>query len=161
VLRKQFFLVCLLFLAAIDAAGAQAVARQDSADIALSKRWGTWSAANSNGRTFTGTWTGVPDASGAVTGTWTLSDAQGKAVMNGGWSAAKAPAQWSGAWRARIAGRSEEFSGTWTASTDLKGDARISDLFGKAVQAAVSGTWRAGNQSGAWSIRTGKGEGSP
>src|SRR4249920_668285 len=77
---KIVSLVGLLFLAAIDASGAQAVARQDTADYALSKRWGTWSAANSNGRTFIGTWTAVPDTSGAVTGTWTLSDAQGKTV---------------------------------------------------------------------------------
>lgn len=158
---KIVSLVGLLFLAAIDASGAQAVVRQDTADYALSKRWGTWSAANSNGRTFIGTWTAVPDSSGAVTGTWTLSDAQGKTVANGGWSAAKAPAQWIGAWRARVLGRTDEYSGTWSAGVDLKGDARISDLFEKAAQAAVSGTWRAGTQSGAWSIRTGKREGSP
>ena len=79
-LRKHFVLVCLLFLAAIDVSSAQTVARPDTADIARSKRWGTWSAANTSGRTLTGTWTAVPDSSGAVTGTWTVVDPQGRAV---------------------------------------------------------------------------------
>lgn len=160
-LRKHFVLACLLFLPAIDVSGAQAVARPDTADLARSKRWGTWSAANTSGRTLTGTWTAVPDSSGAVIGTWTVVDPQGRTSLNGGWSAAKAPAQWTGAWRARVAGRSDEYSGTWTASTDLKGETRISDLFEKAVLDALGGTWRGGSASGAWSIRTAKLDGPP
>lgn len=156
VLRKHFILVCLLFLAASDVSAAQTAARPDTADIARSKRSGTWSAANAAGTTLTGMWTATPDASGAVIGTWTVVDPQGRTVLSGGWSAAKAPAQWTGAWRARVVGRTDEYSGTWSASTDLKGEARIADLFEKAVQAAVGGTWRGGSASGAWSIRTAK-----
>jgi hypothetical protein len=148
------FLLSLLFLSAIDASGAQAVARQDTAGDAQSSQSGTWSAKNSSGLTLMGTWTAVPDPkSGAVTGTWTLFDAQGRTVVGGGWSAAKAAAQWTGAWRAVISGRDGEYSGTWTAGVDLKPDARLVDLFEKAVQSVVSGTWRTSGQSGAWSIR--------
>jgi len=153
--RAASSLIWLLLLTGVQATGAQVAARQDTVGIVQSKRWGTWSAKNANGRTFMGTWTAVPDsASGAVTGTWTLADAQGKTVINGGWSAAKSPTQWTGAWRAIVAGQSGEYSGTWTTSVDLKPDARIADLFEKAVQAAVSGGWRTGTESGAWSIRS-------
>jgi hypothetical protein len=101
-----------------------------------------------------GTWTAVPNpTSGTVTGTWTLADAQGRTVAGGAWSAAKSPARWTGAWRAVISGRDGEYSGTWTSGVDLKADARFVDLFEKAVRSVVSGNWRAGRQSGAWSIR--------
>jgi hypothetical protein len=154
VLRKQFFLLCLLFLAAIDLSGAQAVARQGASGNAPSNSSGTWSARSRSGLTLGGTWTAVSDsATGTVTGTWTLVDAQGKTLADGGWSAAKSPDRWTGAWRAVVSGREGEYSGTWTASVDLKADARLADLFEKAVQTVVSGTWRAGSQSGAWSIR--------
>jgi hypothetical protein len=52
-----------------------------------------------------------------------------------------------------MAGRRGEYSGTWTAGVDLDVDASFVDLFEKAVRTAVSGTWRAGSRSGAWSIR--------
>ena len=157
-LRKCFLLVCLLLIARIDASGAQSAV----ADSVQGKRWGTWSAATSTGRTVMGTWTANPDSTGrAVTGTWTLSDGQGRAVMTGGWSAAKAPTQWNGAWRANAVGRTEEYSGTWTSSVDLKGDATFAELFEKAAQSVVSGNWRAGTQSGAWSIRAAKRDGTP
>ena len=162
VYRRLFLLVSLLSLAAIDASSAQAPARQEGADTTRLKRSGTWSAANSAGRTFIGTWTGTPDSTGlAVTGTWALLDAQGNTVINGGWSAAKAPTKWNGAWRARVVGRTEEYSGTWTSSVDLKGDALFAEFLEKAVASIVSGTWRAGPQSGAWSIRAAKRAGSP
>ena len=160
--RKSFFLLCLLLLLTFDASGAQAVAPQDSTKRALSNLSGTWSARTSSGVPFLGTWTATPDTTtGAVTGSWTLVDSQGRRVAYGGWSAAKAPTQWNGAWRAIIAGRAGEYSGTWTASIDLKGEARFIELFEKAIQAVMSGTWRAGQQSGAWSIRTSKGDGTP
>lgn len=156
-LRKPLLLVCLLFLAAIDASGAQAVARQGASGNAPGNPSGTWSARSSSGLTLMGTWTAVPDsATGTVTGTWTLIDAQGKTLADGGWSAAKSPDRWTGAWRAVISGREGEYSGTWTASVDLKPGARFVDLFEKAAQAVVGGTWRAGKQSGAWSIRASK-----
>lgn len=161
-LRKPLFLVCLLFLTGIDVSGAQAVVRQDSAGNAQSNRSGTWSAASSKGLTLMGSWTALPDStSGTVTGTWTLVDAQGRAIAAGAWSAAKSPTRWTGAWRAVMSGRDGEYSGTWTAGVDLKADARFADLFEKAVQSVVSGNWRAGRQSGAWSIRASKRAGTP
>ena len=161
-LRNRFCLLGLLFLAVSDVSGAQAAGRQDTAGNARSNRSGTWSARTSSGPTLMGTWTAVPGpTAGTVTGTWALVDAQGKTVAEGAWSAAKSPAQWTGAWRAVISGRDGEYSGTWTAGVDLKGDAQFGDLFEKAAQTVVSGTWRAGAQSGAWSIRTSKREGRP
>ena len=153
-LRRPFFLLCLLFLGAIDVSGAQAVVRQGAAGNTRSDRSGTWSATTSGGRTLMGTWTVVPDpTSGTVTGTWTLVDAQGRTAADGGWSAAESPARWAGAWRAVVSGRNGEYSGTWTTDVDLKVDAPFVDLFEKAVQTVVSGNWRAGRRSGAWSIR--------
>ena len=160
-LRKSF-LPCLLLLAAVDVSGGPAVLRQDAAGNAQGNPSGSWSARTSRGLTLMGTWTAVPDStSGTVTGTWTLVDAQGTPVANGSWSAAKSPARWTGAWRAVVAGRDGEYSGTWSADVDLKVDAPFVDLFAVAVQTVVSGNWRAGSQSGAWSIRTFKREGGP
>jgi len=162
--RRQFrpFLhACLLLLATVDVSGGQAPARQDTARTAPSNtRSGTWAARTSNGVTLMGTWTAIPDsASGTVTGTWQLADAQGNPVATGAWSAAKSPARWTGAWRAVVAGRDGEFAGTWTSVADLDADASFADLFEKAVQVIVSGNWRAGTRSGAWSIRAAKSEG--
>ena len=155
--RKPSFLACLLFLLTAGVCRAQAVARPDSAVRAASARSGSWSATNRGGLTLAGAWTAVPDTmKGTVTGTWTLVDAQGKTLAGGAWSAARSPTRWTGAWRAAIAGRAGEYSGTWTARVDLKPKARFADLFEKAIDAVVSGTWRAGSGSGAWSIRTSK-----
>jgi len=151
--RKPLFLLCLLFLVAVDGSGAQAVVLQGTAGNGQSTQLNTWSARSSTGLTLMGTWTAVPDpTSGTVTGTWTLIDAQGRTVTGGGWSAAKSPAGWTGAWRAAIGDRAE-YSGTWSAGVHLKADARFADLFEKAVQSVVSGNWRVGRHSGAWSIR--------
>lgn len=159
--RTRLFSACLLFLAAIGASGAQAVARQDTTNT-RNNRWGNWSATNGSGATLTGTWTAIQDSTtGTVTGTWTLADAQGKTVAGGGWSAAKSPTEWTGAWRAVVSGRDGEYSGTWSSGVDLKKDAQFADLFEKAAQSVVSGAWRMGNRSGAWSIRTAKREGVP
>jgi hypothetical protein len=148
------FLFGGLFLAAVDASHAQAGVRLDTARNAPSKREGSWSAATSNGQTLMGTWTAVLDPTGTVTGTWALEDAQGNARAAGAWSAAKSPQEWTGAWRAVISGRDGEYSGTWTAAVGGKPDTPLADLFEKALQAVVSGTWRVGGRSGAWSIRT-------
>ena len=109
-----------------------------------------------------GTWTAIPDTTNrTVTGQWTLTNAQGKAVATGAWSAAKSPEGWTGGWRAVVAGRAGEYSGTWTAAGDLKVDGSFVDLFEKAVETVASGEWRAGGRSGAWSIRARKKEGGP
>jgi hypothetical protein len=93
-----------------------------------------------------------------VTGTWTLVDTQGRVVMRGTWSAAKAVSGWTGAWRALVEGRQGEYSGTWAATIDLKPGARLADMFAKAVETAVSGTFRTRGVSGSWTIRASSGQ---
>ena len=155
--RKLSFLFLLLFLIAANVSRAQAAARQDSAAQTQNNRTGAWTATTSSGAPLAGMWTALLDTiHGTVTGTWTLVDAQGKTLAGGAWSAARSPTRWTGAWRAAIAGTAGEYSGTWTARVDLKPNARFADLFQKAIEAVVSGTWRAGTGSGAWSIRTSK-----
>jgi hypothetical protein len=154
VIGKGLFLLGALLLAAVDASRAQAVVRPDTAGNAPNKREGSWSAATRDGLTLMGTWTAILDPTGTVTGTWALVDAQGNARAVGGWSAAKSPERWTGGWRAVVSGRAGEYSGTWTAAVEGKPDARLADLFEKAVQTIVSGDWRVVERSGAWSIRT-------
>jgi hypothetical protein len=99
-----------------------------------------------------GTWTAVVDtAAGTVTGSWTLGDAQGRPVAGGGWSAAKTPGRWGGAWRSAVTGGGQ-YAGTWTANS-LRAKAPFDALFEQAMRAAVGGAWRAGGRSGAWSVR--------
>lgn len=118
------------------------------------RRVNTWAARSSTGLTLGGTWTASEDEkTGAVTGTWTLLDGQGRTVAAGAWSATKSPTGWAGNWRAAAAGKPGEYSGTWSARADLKPNAKFADLFAKAVETAVSGTWRAGRQSGSWTIQ--------
>ena len=115
---------------------------------------GQWSARSSTGVTVGGTWTAVPDAnSGTVTGTWTLVDAQGKTLASGGWSASKSPDEWFGNWRAVNFGNDAEYTGTWRSDVKLKTNLGFAELFEKAVQSAVSGSWRTRGYSGTWSIR--------
>lgn len=117
-------------------------------------RANTWTARSSTGRIFAGTWTATEDAkTGAVTGTWTLLDAQGRVGARGGWSAAKSASGWQGSWRAVAVGRTGEYSGRWTAKVELKPGAKLIDLFSRAVEAAVSGTWQVDRQSGTWTIQ--------
>jgi len=150
-IQRRLFAFCLLLLAAVDL-GAQSAA-QDTTN----KRWGTWAATNAAGRTFSGTWTAIPDSTGkAVTGTWTLGDGQGKTIASGGWSAAKAPTQWNGAWRALDYNSKLEGSGTWSTPVDLAGATTFRELFEKAAQNALNGDWRGAGSSGAWSIRAAK-----
>ena len=145
---KSIFLLCLLFFVAVDRSGAQAVVPQNTSP-------NLWSARNSNGQMFGGTWTAEPDAkTGTVTGTWTLVDAQGRTLANGGWSASKSPDGWVGLWRAaNFGGTEHEFSGSWRSTVELKATAGFAGLFEEAVRSLVSGSWRMGNHSGAWSIR--------
>lgn len=147
-LQKSFFLLCLVFFVSVGSAGAQAVVPPATSP-------NLWSARNSNGQTFGGTWTAVPDPkTETVTGTWTLVDAQGRTLADGGWSASKSPDGWTGNWRAaNFGGTEHEFAGSWRAVVDLKATVGFDKLFEKAVESAVSGTWRMGGHSGAWSIR--------
>jgi hypothetical protein len=148
-------LVACLILATAYAADAGGQARGNLGGIGVN----TWAARSSTGLTLGGTWTATEDAkTGAVTGTWTLVDTRGRAVRRGAWSAAKAASGWTGSWRAVAEGRQGEYSGTWTASADLKPGARFADMFAKAVETAVSGTFRAGRVSGSWTIRASGGQ---
>jgi hypothetical protein len=145
---KSLLVACLILTAAY-AAGAGEQARGNLGGTGVN----TWAARSSTGLTLGGTWTATEDAkTGAVTGTWTLLDTQGRIVRRGAWSAAKSASGWAGNWRAIAEGRSGEYSGTWTASVGLKPGARFADLFAKALEAAVSGTFRAGGVSGSWTI---------
>ena len=118
------------------------------------QRVNTWAARSSDGLTMGGTWTVIEHLkTGGVTGTWTLLDAQGRTVASGGWSAAKSTAGWTGSWRAAAAGQRGEYTGTWTAKVGLKPGGGFADLFATAIETAVSGTWRAGPRSGAWTIQ--------
>ena len=152
-LAKRSVLVGVLVVAASGTSRAQAV-RADTASNVSSYRNGSWSARTSSGRPLMGTWTAVLDTAGTVTGTWTLIDAKGNTMVEGAWSAAKSLDRWTGAWRAVVAGRQGEFSGTWTANINDKSSTRFSDLFEQALRAVVSGNWRMAQHSGAWSVRT-------
>ena len=151
--RKPLLILCLLFLCRLDGLGVPVGVRPDGTADGQSRLSNTWSARSSTGRTLAGRWDAVVDPqSGSVTGSWTLDDAKGKAVAGGGWSAAKSAGRWTGTWRSVLSGSPTEYSGTWDADVDLKPTAGFADLF----KAAVSGNWRAGRQSGAWSIRVAK-----
>ena len=144
----------LFLLIALGAVTASLSAEQDATGTARRAVPNTWAATSSSGLKLAGAWTATEDQkTGTVTGTWTVFDGQGRTVASGAWSAAKSPTGWSGSWRAAAAGRPGEYSGTWAARVDIKGSARFSDLFAKAIETVVSGTWRAGGQSGAWSIQ--------
>ena len=155
--RNAFLYLCLLCLGTINLADAQVAARQDSAASAANNQSGTWTATTGNGLPLRGTWTAVFEpTSRTVTGGWVALDQQGSTLAQGGWSASKSGTQWIGAWRAAMAGRNGEYSGTWSTGVDLKGDGTFLDLFEKAAQAVVSGVWRSGNLSGPWAIRAAK-----
>ena len=150
--RTPLLVISLLFFVAIEGWRAHAAVPQGTAGRETAR--GSWSASNRAGLTLGGTWTATPDPkTGAVTGTWTLIDEKGTIVRRGAWSAAKSPKGWTGAWRAAVSGSKGEYAGTWSADVDLEPDVRFADLFELAVKTVVSGAWRAGRQSGAWSIR--------
>ena len=131
-----------------------AAAEPQAPSVLGRQRVNTWAARSSDGLMVGGTWTVIESLkTGGVTGTWTLLDAQGRMVATGGWSAAKSNTGWTGSWRAAATGQRGEYMGTWTAKVDLKPGGGFADLFAKAVEAAVSGTWRAGPRSGAWTIQ--------
>jgi hypothetical protein len=142
--------VFLILTAALHGAPAD----QQTSSALGQRRVNTWAARSSTGVTLGGTWTVVEHLkTGGVTGTWTLLDAQGRAVASGGWSAAKSTTGWTGSWRAAATGQRGEYAGTWSAKVDLKPADGFADLFTKAAEAALSGTWRSGSRSGAWTIQ--------
>ena len=150
---RQMSLLRLLSIVAAALLATGAAPLQD-ASARLGRGPNTWSARSASGLTLQGTWTAAIDAStGAVTGTWTLVDATRRTAARGTWSAAKSSAGWTGAWRATRSGSPGEYSGSWSADADLPRDAPLGRLFEMATRSVVSGQWRAGGQSGGWSIR--------
>jgi len=113
---------------------------------------GTWSATSPRG-VLAGTWTAEDQQSAGVSGTWTLRDAGGKILLQGGWSMNKSAPSWDGAWRATVSGSAGEYAGTWTGAVAASPQANLIEMFTAALRAVVSGTWKAGSSSGAWSIR--------
>ena len=152
-LGYRSLLAAVLFLVMPEALRAQ-VAPADSTSRAPVNRNGSWSAVTSSGQTLMGYWTAALDSAGNAVGTWELIDAQSRTVATGGWSAAKSPDRWAGAWRAVIYGRDGEYLGTWTAAIGGKPDGPLADLFQSAVPALATGTWRVDQRSGSWWIRT-------
>jgi len=147
----------LLLITVLIASLAAAIARVEPLQASGNPQLGrlnTWSARSNTGRVLAGSWTGSVDPkTGAASGSWTLFDANGQPAMRGGWSAIKSAREWTGSWRANVVGSAGEFSGTWRATVDLDLNAPFADLFTLAVQKVVSGAWRAGTNSGSWSIR--------
>jgi hypothetical protein len=155
--RSKLMLAFLLSVLAVVQATADARAGQANGGNSQTDRKGTWAARSSSGLVVKGTWTAVPDAkTGTVIGTWTLDDQNGRTVSRGGWSAAKSAKGWNGSWRGIVSGSKTEYSGTWAAEVQLEPGAQFADMFELAVKNVVSGSWRAGGRSGAWSIRASK-----
>jgi hypothetical protein len=148
---RAVFITVLVALLATPTA--RAVPSQRSGDRQIG-RLNTWSAVSSTGLSLGGTWTGSVDPkTRAASGSWTLLDANGQPAMRGGWSAVKSANGWTGSWRANVVNSNAEYSGTWSASLDLKPNAPFADLFAMAAKQVVSGSWRASGKSGSWSIR--------
>jgi hypothetical protein len=55
-------------------------------------------------------------------------------------------------WRALVAGRRGEFSGTWTSTADLSPDTPLAGMLEQAAGRPVNGAWQSARQSGDWSI---------
>ncbi|HYN81882.1 MAG TPA: hypothetical protein VES88_10305 [Gemmatimonadaceae bacterium] len=152
--RKPFFLLYLLCFVAINGAGAQGVVLQGQTATTQSSKPNIWKATSTRGLTLIGTWTVIPDrANESAVGTWRLVDAEGRIVAGGGWSASKSPTRWSGLWRANVSGSEAEYSGSWgSPDIGLRPNVGFATMFEEAVRAAVSGVWRSGGHSGAWTI---------
>lgn len=159
-LRVSFRILWLAVLISVALSIVPSVAGHGTAGDALAAAPNTWIARTRTGRTFTGTWTVAADPTSdvAARGTWTLVDERGRVLARGGWSATKSPAGWTGAWRAAVLISEREYSGTWSADVALKKGGRFAELFERAAQSVVSGGWRYGRETGAWSIRAYSGQ---
>ena len=124
------------------------------AGAADQSQWhGTWAATVGSGGAFAGTWTAAPgEAPDTVAGTWSLLNQNGAELATGTWAAGKEGKVWKGTWQARRPS-GQIYDGTWRAQVELPVTSHLSDLFEAAIAKAVSGSWRMGNYSGAWTIR--------
>ena len=152
--RKPFFLLYLLCFVAINEVGAQGVVPQAQGPTIQNPKPNIWKATSTRGLTLIGTWTVVPDrANESAVGTWTLVDPEGRILAGGGWSASKSPTRWSGLWRANVSGSETVYSGSGGApDAGLRPNVSFAVLFQEAIGGAVSGVWRTGAYSGAWTI---------
>jgi hypothetical protein len=117
---------------------------------------GTWAASAGSGAMLAGTWSAAPGTTpDTVAGSWSLRDPNGAESAAGTWAAAKEGKVWKGTWQARRPS-GQIYDGTWRAQAELPLTSQLSDLFGEAIAKAVSGSWRMGNYSGAWTIRAQK-----
>jgi hypothetical protein len=118
-------------------------------------KWqGTWAATAGTGATmFAGIWTAVPGAAAdTVAGTWSLRDQNGAELATGTWAAGKEGKVWKGSWQARRAS-GQIYDGAWRAKVELPVSSHFAGLFDAAITNVVSGSWRMGSYSGAWTIR--------
>ncbi len=115
---------------------------------------GTWVASvGTGGPKFAGTWNAAPgEAPDTVAGTWSLQDQNGTELATGTWAAGKERKVWRGTWQARRPS-GQVYDGAWRAQIELPVTSHLPDLFKAAITKAVSGSWRLGNFSGAWTIR--------
>jgi hypothetical protein len=117
-------------------------------------KWqGTWAATAGNGAAFAGTWNAAPgEAPETIAGSWSLRDQNGAELAMGTWAAGKDGKVWKGTWQARRPS-GQIYDGSWRAQVELPVTSHLPDLIEAAIAKAVSGSWRMGNYSGAWTIR--------
>ncbi len=100
-----------------------------------------------------GTWNAAPGkAPDTVAGTWSLRDQNGADLATGTWAAGRDGKVWKGTWQARRPS-GQVYDGTWRAQLELPVASHLPDMFEAAIAKAISGSWRMGNFSGAWTIR--------
>jgi hypothetical protein len=103
-----------------------------------------------------GTWSGAPgQAPDTIAGSWSLRDQSGTELATGTWAAGKNGKVWKRTWQARRPS-GQVYDGAWRAEVELPVTSHFSGLFEAAIAKAVSGSWRMGGYSGAWTIRAQK-----
>src|SRR5262245_46490419 len=126
---------------------------------------GTWTATAdpSAAHVMRGSWSaetqsGTPNA---ARGSWTLVNAGNEVVLQGTWAAAKSrSADWHGTWSARVVTRlptggstsGRVYSGTWQVTSEVDGKT-LAEMFQRALEAEVAGSWRSAGLTGNWWLR--------
>jgi hypothetical protein len=103
---------------------------------------------------FRGRWSAeaTPGDPNTVKGAWTLLGPGVESVLEGTWSARKAPRGWRGTWAAR-AQTGQTFSGSWEAqASDLRGKT-FEDLLRRTAEKQIAGSWRSGPARGKWWLK--------
>jgi hypothetical protein len=157
-------LALLLLPAAVARAGepvaspaGATLARPAGAPLARPALEGIWTATKADGEVFRGTWSAevVAATPNVAVGSWTLTNESGRGLMQGTWSARKAPRGWRGAWSARIAPTGKVVSGTWEADdSTLQGRKTFAELLRQTAVTQIAGAWRAGHARGNWWLKS-------